>query len=260
MSSSGLDPVTRRRWLGASLAAVTVSGLTACATTDGALSPAATEIADSAWAQNALGAESAPWQHKTFPGKKPNRMTVRNHDGRLALAVQSRASLSVLRKAVSIEASRNLRLRFTWAAEAPATHANIGTREHDDSPLRLVLTFDGDRALFSPRNTALSDLALALTGEPMPYATLMYVWCPSRPVNESVVNPRTDRIRSVVAQTGAQSARRWQSISRNVSADFASAFGEAPGQLIGVGLMTDTDNTQTEVQAWYGSIELDHAA
>ena len=34
------------------------------------------------------------------------------------------------------------------------------------------------------------------------------------------------------------------------------AFGEAPGALIAIGLMTDTDNTRSQAQAWYGTIQL----
>jgi len=43
---------------------------------------------------------------------------------------------------------------------------------------------------------------------------------------------------------------------RNIRIDYKNAFGEAPGALIGIGLMTDSDNTQSQVQAWYGAIQL----
>ena len=36
---------------------------------------------------------------------------------------------------------------------------------------------------------------------------------------------------------------------------FKKAFEENPGVLIALGLMTDTDNTKSEVQAIYGDIE-----
>jgi hypothetical protein len=39
-----------------------------------------------------------------------------------------------------------------------------------------------------------------------------------------------------------------------LAADFQRAFGEEPGMLVGIGLLTDTDNTATKVQAWYGDI------
>jgi hypothetical protein len=33
-------------------------------------------------------------------------------------------------------------------------------------------------------------------------------------------------------------------------------YGERPGALIGMGVMTDTDNTQTKAQAWYGPVQV----
>jgi len=39
-----------------------------------------------------------------------------------------------------------------------------------------------------------------------------------------------------------------------VRADFVKAFGEAPGALLAIGIMTDTDNTRSEAQAWYGPV------
>jgi hypothetical protein len=41
-----------------------------------------------------------------------------------------------------------------------------------------------------------------------------------------------------------------------VVADFRAAYGEDPGELIGIAVMTDSDNTGTEAEAFYGPIEL----
>lgn len=39
-------------------------------------------------------------------------------------------------------------------------------------------------------------------------------------------------------------------------ADFRRAFGEEPGALIGVALMTDADNTRASAEASYGEVRL----
>jgi hypothetical protein len=49
----------------------------------------------------------------------------------------------------------------------------------------------------------------------------------------------------------------WLSYTRDIRADFEKAFGETPGALLGVGLMTDTDNTRSTTRAWYGKVHLD---
>ena len=83
-------------------------------------------------------------------------------------------------------------------AENHVRSVSAAARDADDAPVRLVLAFEGDRSRFSAKNAMLSELARALTGEEMPYATLMYVWCNKRAPGTVVRNPRTDRIRKLV--------------------------------------------------------------
>ena len=106
------------------------------------------------------------------------------------------------------------------------------------------------------KNAMLSELSHAVTGEPMPYATLMHVWCNHRPVDAVIENPRTGRIRKIVVESGSECLNQWLMYERNIRLDYENAFDEPPGALIGVGLMTDSDNTQSQVQAWYGAIQL----
>jgi Protein of unknown function (DUF3047) len=120
----------------------------------------------------------------------------------------------------------------------------------------VILSFEGDRTKFSNKNRMLSDLSQALTGEEMPYATLMYVWSNKHPTNDVIINPRTDRIRKIVVESGSSNLGKWLDYERDIRADFIKAFGEEPGALTGIALMTDTDNTQSKATAWYGPISL----
>lgn len=148
------------------------------------------------------------------------------------------------------------KIKFSWMVSELIEKADMALREADDSPVRIVLAFDGDRSLFSLKNSMLSELSHAITGEPLPYATLMYVWCNRRPAGSVIINPRTDRIRELVVESGANRLSRWLDYERNIRSDFERAFGEAPGDLLGIGIMTDTDNTHTSTRAWYGQLDL----
>ena len=90
----------------------------------------------------------------------------------------------------------------------------------------------------------------------MPYATLMYVWCNHDPLEGVLVNTRTDRVRKIVMESGPGNLHRWLEYERDIRADFVKAFGEPPGALLAIGIMTDTDNTHSTARAWYGPIEL----
>lgn len=147
-------------------------------------------------------------------------------------------------------------LSFAWQIDALAVGADLATAEGDDSPVRIVLAFDGDRSRLSPRVHRLSEMSRLLTGEDLPYATLAYVWSNTDAPGTVVVNRRSDRIRKIVVESGAERLGQWLTYERDVQADFRAAFGEAPGPLLAIAVMTDTDNTQSALQAWYGPLSL----
>ena len=213
-------------------------------------------IATALWAQSPAGGHAPVWQHYKLPGKQPSLFSSTRHDGRNAMAVTSKSSASMLRQAVRMEPAELASVRFSWQVPELIAQADMALREGDDSPVRVVLVFEGDRSKFSPKNAMLSELARTLTGEELPYATLMYVWCNTRPAGSVIVNPRTDRIRKLVVESGAGRLKQWVDYERNIRADYQEVFGEEPGALVGIGIMSDSDNTRSWVKAWYGPVTL----
>jgi hypothetical protein len=60
----------------------------------------------------------------------------------------------------------------------------------------------------------------------------------------------------IVVDTGSEKVGEWLMHQRDLAADYRNAYGEAPGEVIGIALLTDTDNTKSETKAFYGDIEL----
>ena len=243
------------------LSLVLLAALTGCAVGPPVEDTVDDRVESNPWTLASVQSGRAPdaqtrWQHFRLPGKQATSFRFGRNDGRNAMAVHALASASMLRQKVDVAPSELSELRFSWKVPELIAQADMALREADDSPVRIVLAFDGDRSKFSAKNAMLSELSHALTGEPMPYATLMYVWCNTRAPGTVIINPRTDRIRKVVVESGTGNLNRWLDYERDVRADFEKAFGEPPGTLIGVGIMTDTDNTQTNVRAWYGPLTL----
>lgn len=226
-----------------------------------------TEIANSPWAakSNAAKPVTAPtaapaWHHLPFPGKTETRFRYARKDGRDAMAVQASSSASMLRSKVRIEPADLAGVRFSWKVPQLIAGADLATREADDSPVRIVLFFEGDRSRFSQRDAMTAELVRAVTGEEMPYATLMYVWCNQREPGTVINSPRTTRVRTMVVESGTRNLNQWLDYERDIRADYQRAFGEAPGALLGIGIMTDSDNTRSNAQAWYGPVRLHRAA
>ena len=206
--------------------------------------------------------EISHWEGMQFPNKEATRYTVDHHAPadaqglRSALRAQSNASASMLRTSLDISPDELRHVHFSWLVPTLIQEADMATRQGDDSPVRLVLAFEGDRGNFSTKDAALNELTRLMTGKEMPYATLMYVWCNKRPVGTIIHNARTERIRKMVIESGPVGLRQWRNYERDIRADFEAAFGEAPGKLVGIGIMTDSDNTRSQTQAWYGKISL----
>lgn len=259
-----LSAVALRRAGPALLAAVCV-GLAGCASgpaADGAGdAPAATAYDASAWARlsGIQGADAtAGWMHKTFGDRKPTQYQIGLQAGRPAVYAHSAGGNSTLRRVVTLPPGQAPdRLRFSWWVPQLNAEADLRDRDIDDAVARVILSFDGDRAArFSVRDHMLSELAQLITGEPLPYATLMYVWDNRYPVGTVIPNPHSDRIRQLVVESGPARLGQWVDFERDVQADFQHAFGEAPGPLHSLGLMSDTNNTGATVDAWYGPINL----
>jgi hypothetical protein len=207
-------------------------------------------------------ATSAPvgfqdWTHKTLPGKRPTRYQVTEVEGRTVVRADADAAVSLFRRAVRIEANQLGSIEFAWRVQSLLEKADLTQRGVEDAPVRLLLAFDGDRSKFSSKNRMLSDLSASITGEPLPYATLMYVWDNQAQVGTVIpAGSGTDRIRKLVLDSGPALAKTWRTHRRDIAADYRHVFGEEPGALVAVALMTDSDNTRSRAQAWYGQVRI----
>ncbi len=197
------------------------------------------------------------WHAVSLPGKASTQYEAGHKDGRSAIAARSVQSASMWRRKLQRTPGQVSGVRFSWWVQDVMADASVADASREDAPARVMFGFDGDHAALPARTRMMFDLAEALTGEKPPYATLMYVWDAKAPVGTVIVNPRSDRIRKIVVDSGDGQLRRWREHRRDLAADFRLAFGEPPGALQSVALMTDSDNTRSAAQAWYGPVVLD---
>ena len=118
--------------------------------------------------------DKSQWQAMRLPGKLLTAYRVAPKGPSEALLAEATSSASMLRQALYIPPGQLGALQFDWQVDQLIASADMRQREAEDSPVRLILVFEGDRQRFSTQNQLLSELTLSLTGEPLPYATLMY--------------------------------------------------------------------------------------
>lgn len=164
------------------------------------------------------------------------------------------ASASGLRHAVSVDLASMPWLQWTWRIPQLIEGANNTESHVEDSPARVILTFEGGRDKLPPEEQMNYDLALAMTGNRMPYATLMYIWENRLPEGTIITHHMTSRVKMVVAGSGTRDLNVWHGERHNVLADYRRAFGEDPPRVASVGIMSDSDNTGASITAYFGDI------
>lgn len=148
-------------------------------------------------------------------------------------------------------------LSWRWHVPALVPGADNTVPGKDDSAVRVVIAFNGDRAKLDAAERATMSLAKVLGGNELPFAAIQYIWEAKAPVETIAVNGNTSRIKKLVVKSGPEDLNTWQSFARDVRADFRRAFpGEEPGDIESIGLMTDTDSLGGKAEACYADIVL----
>lgn len=173
------------------------------------------------------------WKPKIFSGL--TRYAVTNENGRTALQAQSSATASGLYREISIELGKTPILNWTWQINDILAGADERTRAGDDYPARVYVIFSGGITFWRTR-------------------AINYIWSSKRPVGSSWPNAFTGNAYMIAVESGSKRASRWVEERRDVLSDYRHAFGEEPGPVDAVAIMTDTDNTGTTATAWYGDI------
>jgi hypothetical protein len=187
--------------------------------------------------------------------KKATRYWLTEEGGRTVLHAVAEGSASGLTRSAVFSLAERPIASWSWKVSRLVAGADNSRARSEDSPVRLVLAFDGDTGKLPRLDQASLYVSRKVFGRDMPYATLMYIWSNKAPVGSVIENPHTRRVQMVVASSGPAGVGAWQKLQRDVAADFRRAFKEEPGRVLYYGVMSDTDNTGESVEAWYGEID-----
>lgn len=178
----------------------------------------------------------------------------------VVLHAHADAAASGLRQLLSVDPQVRPMVEWRWRVLDLIVSADNQDRYAEDSPVRLMLFFDGDKSALPLKEKLLMETVQLLSGQQLPYATLMYIWENRFPIGTVLPNSYTSQVKLIVVGSGPDAQLgQWTRFERNYVEDFRRAFGAKPGRLVGVGIMTDTDNTGESIEAFYGDIELKSA-
>ena len=126
-------------------------------------------------------------------------------------------------------------IHWSWKVDAGLHAGDERTRDGDDYPARVYVVFSGGAAFWRTR-------------------AINYVWSSREPAGQTWPNAFTANARMIAVRSGSDGTGQWQSERRDVRADYRRIFGEDPGTVDAVAVMTDTDNGGGTAAACYGDI------
>jgi len=201
------------------------------------------------------GAPPAPWRVVALgKGVKPTSYRVAAVTGVTAVEARADKSMALLARPIAVDLSKTPILCWKWLVDGPVAKADMTRKSGDDYAARVYVAFDIPDAALSGGTRFKLGMARRLFGADLPDAALNYVWDNRNPVGTSRPSAYTDRAQLIVAETGASRAGSWVSERADVAADFARAFGKAPGRPIQLAIASDTDNTGSSARAAFADL------
>lgn len=193
------------------------------------------------------GTLAPPWHLAGLPNqKKPfTRFTLVELDGRRAMRIEADGSYGNLVHPLRIDGTA-LTLSWQWRVEQFVAESDLRTKNGDDAALKVCVFFDLPLEQIGIVERQIMRIARAASHEPLPAATVCYVWDRQLPAGTMLDNAFTHRVRYLVLQTGEAKERRWVAERRDVGADFLRLFGQESPQvppIVGIAIGADADNT-----------------
>lgn len=207
------------------------------------------------FSRQAPGGLPSEWKPLTFQ-KVPQHTRyelVRDND-QVVVRANAEASASGLIRDIRIDPRAYPVIQWRWKVANLLERADIGRKQGDDFPARIYIVFRSDRDQLGVWEKIKIFFYRLLYNEEPPTGAINYVWDGRAPQGTTVPNAYTARVRMIVVESGAANLNRWMTVERNLLDDYRAAFEDETPPIVGVAIMTDTDNTGEAATAWYGDI------
>ncbi len=206
---------------------------------------------------SAMNSITDGWEPLNFPNiEQHTRYELVTDDGQQVVKATTDGSASGLIARVSVEPGDSLILKWRWKVSNVFEKGNARSKSGDDYPARIYVAFE-----FQPEKAGFFERAKRKTvevlfGESLPGNALNYIWANTLPEGTFIANAYTDKTMMVAVNSGRERVGDWVTVERDIVADYRQAFGEAPPPIVGVAIMSDSDNTGEQATAWYGDVRL----
>lgn len=174
------------------------------------------------------------WEHKSFKGETSYQLQTLN--GVVVLKADSKGAGSGLIKEQRIDLDKTPFLNWSWRIANRLSGLNEQTKSGDDYAARIYILVKGGLAFWQTK-------------------AINYVWAGN--TAKVTIWPNAfagDHVMMLALRGPEASLNTWYNEKRNVKADIQQLFGENVHTIDALAVMTDTDNSNGQVSAFYGNI------
>jgi hypothetical protein len=180
------------------------------------------------------GIPAKTWEPVKFEGKTDYEVI--NEEKNPILRAHAASSASGIGRKVSVPLKPNTTFTWRWKIDKTPKGGSEDAKKSFDHTARLFIAFK--TSIGPPR-------------------TINYVWANKTPVGKTFNHPSSNRARFIVLESGDAKANQWITEKRDLYADWKQLFGnDDPPTIASIGLMTDSDGTETTVTGWYDDLQI----
>ncbi len=198
------------------------------------------------------------WEHLTYLGKSPNSISIEQNGPRTVVHMESLHSVSALLKKIDIGTAEYPLLAWRWKVSRSIGMAIENRKDRNDCAARIRVIFGTSTAVSREKVPLLEKFLETLdveipSMEPAGYK-IDYIWGSHAEAGAVLDYPGSKFHKMIVLEQGDEKAQRWIWEKRYPADDFRRLFGKEPPGMVAILVITDTDNTNEGVEAWYSSI------
>jgi hypothetical protein len=197
------------------------------------------------------------WEPLVFPmvDRHTHYFLVRDQS-QTVIQADSHAAASGLIRRADIDPGQYSVIQWRWKIAHVLEKGDETRKQGDDYAARIYVAFAFDEQGASWWQRLRHKSASLVAGKELPGTALNYVWASRLPPGGILNNPYADETKMIVLQSGNARSGQWVTEQRDLVEDYRQAFGRKPPRIVGIGLMSDTDDTQETTTAYYGDIIL----
>ena len=195
------------------------------------------------------------WRPLTFRGtENETRYTLESFEGMEVAKAESNCGASgLVLRLDAIRLDQTPLLSWRWRVDRGLDLLQEQTKAEDDFAARVYIMFELDKSRASTLQRLRHRLAKLIYGKDIPGSALNFVWTSRLPAGTVWDNPFEPSAKMIALAQGADTG--WRNEAVDVVARYHEAFGRPIPPLLGLAIMSDSDNSCGRTEARFADFK-----